>query len=202
MKLKYRKKRPLNRDREHFKDTKLFIIATEGSDTEKQYFEIFNSTRVQVIIVESINGRSAPQYVLDRLVEISKEFDFGEGDEFWLMIDVDRWGRRRLAEVARLVISKGWESAISNPCFEVWLLMHFANPEDNSFRCKDVVRQLKSEIGSYGKSRLAIDVFKPHYKRAIHMAKERDEGPNDRWPQNINSYVYKVVENILEYSTK
>jgi len=40
-KLRYRKKRPIEREVGVLRDARLIIIATEGEKTEKQYFSIF-----------------------------------------------------------------------------------------------------------------------------------------------------------------
>ena len=64
-----RRKRPLDRDVPHLRDTRLIIIASEGEKTEKQYFEsgLFGNRRVQVKVLETQDGRSAPNWVLARL---------------------------------------------------------------------------------------------------------------------------------------
>ena len=89
-----RKARPLNRKISHVKDTRLIIIATEGTETEKQYFEIFKKRRVQVVIIPTPDNRSAPDHVLSRLDRYAEDYDIGGEDELWLMVDTDRWGEK------------------------------------------------------------------------------------------------------------
>jgi hypothetical protein len=56
------------------RDAKLFIVATEGKETEKQYFRMFNSTRLKVeILATTEDGKSSPEYVLDRLDIFKKQ---------------------------------------------------------------------------------------------------------------------------------
>ena len=89
-----REKRPLDRKIPHLKDTRLIIIATEGKETEKHYFEsdlLGKSRRVQVKVLPSLEGRSAPKYVARRLIEFEKRYDWWPGDQLWLMVDKDRW---------------------------------------------------------------------------------------------------------------
>ena len=123
--LQFRKKRPLDRNIDHRADTSLIVIATEGEKTEKQYFETFKYRRVQVKVEATEKGKSSPAHVLERLDAYVKEFVIGDGDELWLAIDVDRWEKRMLAEVTREAVQKGFSLAVSNPCFELWLLLHF-----------------------------------------------------------------------------
>ena len=77
MQLTSRRPRPLDRRIPHLRDTRLVIIATEGECTEKQYFSIFErkSTRVQVRVLETTQGMSAPKHVLDRLRRYRREYE-------------------------------------------------------------------------------------------------------------------------------
>jgi hypothetical protein len=49
---------------------------------------------------------------------------FAEHDEVWAMFDRDT--HPQYAEAARLCVSKGVGVARSNPCFELWLILHFS----------------------------------------------------------------------------
>jgi hypothetical protein len=101
MGLTSRRKRPLDRSIPYFRDTHLIIIATEGTKTEKQYFEstVFRNKRVQVIVLETKDNCSAPRYVLDRLKQYAKETDLQPNDQLWLMADKDCWPDSQLKEV-------------------------------------------------------------------------------------------------------
>lgn len=86
-------------DREHDRrDTKLFIVATEGKETEKQYFGMFKSTRIKVeILATTEDGKSAPEYVLERLDKFKERYDLSNDDMLWLVSDVDRWRDKKLS---------------------------------------------------------------------------------------------------------
>ena len=67
-----RKKRPLDRSSNPMRDARLIIIATEGRKTEEQYFRLFRSRRVQIIVLPTgKDNRSSPLDVLERLDKIS-----------------------------------------------------------------------------------------------------------------------------------
>lgn len=126
MGLTSRRKRPIDRRSRPLphRDARLFVIATEGEETEKQYFSMFGNKRCQVKVIPSEDGRSAPHHILKQLKEYKREYQIGSGDELWLMVDVDRWRPGRLAEVAAEAGRSSFELAVSNPCFEVWLYLH------------------------------------------------------------------------------
>src|SRR5690242_8463724 len=120
MALTSRRKRPLDRTIAHLRDTRLIVIATEGKRTELQYFQSFKNTRVQIRIIPTEGGLSAPEYVLERLDEFRQQFSLDPSDQLWLMFDVDRWGAGKIRTICQLANQKGYRLAISNPCFEVW----------------------------------------------------------------------------------
>jgi len=72
---------------------KLFIIAVEGSKTEPQYFDLFNSQGA-IISVKCLKGKhtnSAPLQVLKRMENYLKKEALGKTDEAWLVVDKDAW---------------------------------------------------------------------------------------------------------------
>lgn len=196
MSLTSRKKHPLNRNIPHLRDTKLIIVATEGKKTEKQYFDIFRTLKVQVQIIPADNNRSAPEYVLERLDKYKEDFQIADDDELWLMTDVDRWGDKKLAEIARLCNQKGYNLAISNPCFEVWLYLHFSGIEEEIKNCTTVKKLLRTHLVSYNSSKLDIEVFRHHVREAVERAKNLHTNSTERFLSSIGSHVYKVIEKI------
>ena len=193
-----RRKRPLDRSVAHLRDTRLVIIATEGHTTEKQYFSIFHSTRVQVQVLPTReDNRSSPEQVLERLRKFREAFDLGGDDELWLMVDVDRWGDAKLAQVAREAKACGFNLAVSNPCFEVWLLFHHVEHIEATDRCCDVEDWLRAALGgSYNKSRLVLEQFQLLVKTAMTRAEANDAHPKSRWPHHTGTHVYRVVRNL------
>lgn len=193
-----RKKRPLDRSTEPVRDARLIIIATEGRKTEKQYFDHFRSRRVQVkVLPTDKNNHSSPQHVLERLESFEKSYDIAADDELWLMIDRDRWPEVNLKQVAKSALEKKYKLAVSNPCFEVWLLCHFQPLPPAAKNCDTIKTVLKTVLGgSYNKSRLDVSIFKDKVSVACHMARTADINPNFRWPKTVGTHVYKVVDSI------
>jgi hypothetical protein len=200
MALTSRKRRPLDRTREHLRDTRLVIIATEGRETERQYFAMFRSTRVQVqVLATGDDNRSAPEHVLTRLRQFRDDYQLGEDDALWLMIDVDRWGQEKLALIAREAPAGGFGLAVSHPCFEVWLLLHFTDRIPVTDRCNEMESNLRQALGgSYNKAKLDPSAFAPHVSAAVERAQAADSSPTDRWPNTPGSHVYKLIRTLPE----
>jgi hypothetical protein len=51
-----------------------------------------------------------------------KSEEFKASDEFWLVLDVDNW--RNLKDIIEMAAKEGVQSAVSNKCFELWLILH------------------------------------------------------------------------------
>jgi len=177
-------------DRQHdLRDAKLFIIATEDELTEKQYFGIFRSSQIKVeVLATGADGKSAPQYVLNRLVEFKERYDLNEDDMLWLVFDVDRWD---LSLVCREARQKGYHLAVSNPCFEVWLCLHFDDLDPLDRTCKDFKERLRTILGSYNSSNLDLSLYKLNIRNAVNRAKALHSDSQQNWPPIIGSHVYQ-----------
>jgi hypothetical protein len=208
---------PRKRSPEHLRDANLIVIATEGMQTEKKYFEDLSSptwyhnSRVYVKVIDRIQTGSDPKRVLEMLDGFRREFNLRAYDELWLVVDVDRWQEQMLAEVARLCTQKRYRIAVSNPCFEIWLLFHvrsleeYSEPERAEFRTnwKDgtnrtrLERELVTILGKYNKSAPDPNDFLPNVSVAIDRARAADIRPEDRWPNDLDSRVYLLAERMI-----
>lgn len=196
MSLTGRKRRPLNRAIHHLRDAKLFVIAVEGAKRERAYFETFGSSRIQVRVIASVDHKSSPKHVLQRLRDFSREYQIAAGDELWMVIDVDRWEVGDLAQVATQCEQSGIGLAVSNPCFEVWLYLHYAElPVEEIIDCKSMKKKLHQVTN--GNSDLTS--LKEHQiQLAIERAKKLDSSGNTRWPESTGSRVYKLIPRLLK----
>lgn len=171
-----RKSRPLDRTTGLVRDSSIVVIACEDTHAVKQYFAKFRTRRVQFKVLPTEEGYSSPKAVVERLNRYRVEEQIGDEDELWICIDADHWIRgshqRELAEVLRQCRSNGYGVAISNPCFEVWLLLHFVTIDDEllntilgnaqnstvsesdrqSIRCDGFEEHLRIVSGGYNKT--------------------------------------------------
>ena len=205
MALTQRKKRPVDRTGGHPRDARLIIIATEGADTEGQYFSIFRNTRVHIKVLPSPkdeedpeHGHSSPNAVLKRLRQYKGEFQLDEKlDELWLVVDVDNWPTSQLAAVAGLCEQAGFGLAISNPCFELWLYLHHSDIDaTKQHTAQTLTEGLRRLLGGYNKSKLRSEDFRDYVDDAITRAKRLNTDSEERWPSTLGTHVYRVVESI------
>ncbi|MEZ4850936.1 MAG: RloB family protein [Bacteroidia bacterium] len=145
------------------KDAKSIFIFCEGKKREYQYFRYFREmdSRVNIEVYElSPDENNSPLGLLNiakSCIIKSDEnpeprYDFLEGDEVWLVIDIDldKTGSRieQIEEVKSFCDEqKGWHLVQSNPCFEVWLYYHFFH-EKPSFTDEDKCSGWKTLLDS------------------------------------------------------
>ena len=200
-----RKPRPLSREDKTYRDDRLFVIATEDTHASEKYFDIFRNSRIQLRLLPTRDCNSAPEYVFQRLDNFLEEHQMMDEDEFWLMLDTDHWVEpNKIADFRQLCTEagqKGYQLAISNPCFETWLLLHVTDIDETEqfARCQEVVRRLQEVLGGYSKRSIDPKYFSPETAAtAVARAEKLDSPPGDRWPQKTGSHVYKVVKKLLE----
>jgi len=193
----------------------LIVIATEGEKTEQQYFNGVKlkckeySSKIHVEILDPRpDGLSAPKYVLHQLNHYKKEYGMNSNDELCMVIDRDKqsWTEAEISSIAEECSNKKYLLALSNPCFEVWLLLHLKDidsyPEEQKIQLFENKRSyLKTEIrnalGEFNPSNLDIDNFWHGIDNAIQRAEFLDTEPNDRWPNSLGTRVYLVMKKLM-----
>ena len=206
--------------REAFRDARLIVIASEGKDTERIYFKAlakeYTNPRVHVHILErgvDERNNSSPEHVLKQLNDYKSQYELEADDELWLVVDKDRWTEAMLSRVATECSQEvAMHMALSNPCFELWLLLHLEDaasltPEEyvrwmeNRRRSRNSDPYLKTRlrqiIGSYHESSYDALTLISHVEEAIDRARALDKNPNDRWPQTLGTRVYLLAESVM-----
>lgn len=202
------------------RDAKLYVVATEGANTERSYFEAFNPSPslrspfspspVVVKMLPSVDHRSSPKDVLSRLRQFVRTQGLDTRDELWLVLDVDRWPTHTLLKVTAAAQRDGYHVAISNPCFEVWLCFHLEACNHDAVRQasqpqgvgnspgENLKRLLRQTLGSYNEARPDPAIFHPHRSYATARAREHDDLSDDHLPPCPGTRVYLLVESLLE----
>jgi len=179
---------------------KFFIIATEGECTEELYFKAFRPSRdaaIQLKVLPTRKGQSDPKSVLARLKSYVRETGSGASDEMWLVVDRDHWTEQDLDEVAESVVKMpGYFLAVSNPCFELWLVLH--RRKTSGQNCSQLQDILKQELGAYDKSAYDVEALKTNVENAIERAEQMDTPAQVPWPHNDGTHVYPLVRKLLQ----
>lgn len=187
--------------RSAFKKTKrLYVLATEGAETEPIYFQEFHPGRegaFRLKILGNPKHKSRPVELVQRLMEYEKRERPGPDTEYWAVVDRDAWPETELREAWALMSShKGYHLAMSNPCFELWLWLHL-RPNRPFFDRHDCQRALAREWPDYAKSSYDAAALMPHVLSAISRAAELEEQPDAAWPQQQGTRVHRLVSRLV-----
>lgn len=215
-----REREDLFRESNSLEKEKIIVLAFEGNDTEEIYFDEFKSSDIfddalvflHLLKRPKTDTNSAPNHVFKKLKKEAKdEYNFKDTDELWMIIDTDRW--KNIPDIIlECKQQKNMFVAVSNPCFEFWLLLHIKNLaeyEENeldlilknakvSSKRNYVDSKIKEILGSYNKSNPKPELFLPTVDFAIEQAKQLDEN-EDEYPKKLGSHVYKVVEKLKKH---
>lgn len=108
------------------------LVFTEGSRTEVDYLMYWRRAYRQHITVVVDNFHGVPlalvqEAVYRKKIEARNERRSGGNsfDEIWCVFDIDE--HPNVSEAKALASEHGIRLAISNPCVELWFLLHFAD---------------------------------------------------------------------------
>ncbi|MUH97358.1 hypothetical protein GNP63_12505 [Aliivibrio fischeri] len=218
-----------NRDRRSANiEPKKLIIAPEGVLTEVDYFNGIKTKLsrrfeqlLDIIVIkrgelesseEDIRfaiGSSSPERVLEYaenyIEKIESEFDKSD-DELCIVVDKDNWGDRMLSSVKTLCNQKNYSLIVTNPCFELWLLLHHCDyttldqdiknnialnnkgPKEQRAFLKNF---LKNYVTGFKYDELNIDDFFDNIGVAL-VNSEKLSPPSVGWPNEVGSQM-KIV---------
>ncbi|MEN6445898.1 MAG: RloB family protein [Candidatus Cloacimonas sp.] len=180
-------------------------IFTEGSKTEPKYFrefiQYYKISQAQVKVIGRETTASSPKSVIEAMDYYKKSNPVKtKNDIYCMVIDTDRWGKN-LKEAVDDAHQRRYLVALSNPCFEIWLLMHFqdANTILNNVNLLMTKTEINTQIHSYlitGNNE--IDYF-PRTDSAVETAEKLDPKPQQRLLEQIGSRVYSLMKILQEY---
>ncbi|SFR21145.1 RloB-like protein [Lentzea waywayandensis] len=159
------------------------LVVSGGQRTEPDYFS--GLRRLRRARVEVKHKVDSPQ----NLVRYAKKiFNNEEYDAVWCVVDVDQFDVDAAKKLAR---QKSVELAVSEPCFELWLLLHFTDHRAYIADGKAACALLTRRVPGYDK-KLDFARFDAAVETAIKRAKELPPG-------NPSTDVWRLVEVLLQH---
>jgi RloB-like protein len=107
------------------------LVVCEGEVTEKEYLDAFCKHVRNPLVDVEISGLGADPVTVVRAArdrkrdgDVAARSDANLAyDDVWCCFDVDDFGKK-VAEARTMAKDNGLRLAMSNPCFELWLLLH------------------------------------------------------------------------------
>jgi hypothetical protein len=185
----------------------LILVVCEGRVTEPEYINEFrlahgtNTVRVRVVAPGG-DPVALVQHAADLREAAAREARRARDenlayDEVWCVVDVDV--HARLAEARALAGRSEVDLAVSNPCFELWLLLHFVEHTAH-LSAADARRRLRKHLPNYDKHVRFEDVA-AGYADAVERAEalDRRHAATDSEGANPSTGVYRLTERIRRF---
>jgi hypothetical protein len=188
-----------------------FLIVCEDGKSAPHYFQAlkrhFMLSAAWVEVVGG-GGSTQPVQVVERAAELKANAAKSSGgtlpfDQVWCVLDGD-YGSK-INNARSKASANGIQLAISTPCFEYWVLLHFEDTAAPAPNCDGVVQRLKKHIPVYEKGKHDFGELVKHVLEASRRA-ERLRKPGigrGELPENQNpcSEVYRLI-NAMDLETR
>ena len=181
------------------------LIVCEGKSTEPAYFQETRHLEKTPIELD-IHPGGVPKTLVERAVALKRlasrtakrQKDQNQTyDHIWCVFDVDE--HPFLAESKQQAKANQLEVAVSNPCFELWALLHFRDQRAHIER-DPLHSECKVFIPGYEK-KLPASKLLPLYGDALRRAQELDAWQRSRGCDGTNpsTGVYRLTEQIKSH---
>lgn len=178
----------------------LILVIHEGQKTEPEYLMgLKQECRNQGLYLKLVKSEGNPENYVSKAIQERNTFgdDLDELDEVWCVFDQDHHSQHQLNKAKAIADANDIKLAISIPCIEVWLYLHFKD-DPGSGSTEDIRKKLAKKIPNYDKG---IN-FKKHYKYGYYDAVERSkirlnsaEADGDPW-RNPSTGMHLLCESI------
>ena len=173
------------------KQRPVILIVAEGTNvTETQYLRSFQSQNhkcsIKTFIAKHVTD---PEGMLKAIQHKWEELELDErkGDRAFIVLDLDCSD-----EKAALIkdLSRRFEKVsfiVSNPCFEIWFLLHYRYSTKQYYSSAEAVKDLKKYIPDYEKTTDIYEQLLPKIGKALKNAEDLrtfflEQGSD--WPSN------------------
>jgi hypothetical protein len=173
------------------------LIVIGADRTESTYLKgLRDHFRLATVTMKIVEKPGAP----DQLVDYTRtSFPLADYDEVWCVTDVDQYERDggKVTAALALAAESRINVAVSNPCFELWLLLHHQNCSGYCANCGAVQAKLKKRVPGYDKTRLRFRDFVDGLDDATARARALDP-TGLAHTRNPSTGIWRLIDTVLE----
>ena len=189
-----------------------FTLFCEGRNTEPTYFSAIKKKWTGALVaIESRRGVGVPITIAQQAVDFAKAAglarnsrrrrnSFEEKDQVWAVFDRDE--HARYEEAVLLCEANGIGVARSNPCFEVWLILHEQNYDrpDDRHQVQHELQKLRPEYEQGGAKQPNCEDMVDRVKRAeergeaLLRRREEEGNPHGRPSTTVGNLTKAIRE--------
>lgn len=200
--------RPLKRRPGHKKAKHKLVVFCEGEVTEPDYLRNFAQHHGNGLVEVKTIPKGTPKAIVDAAIREAKDLrsrartdSFEEETSVWGMFDID--AHPDIPDLREQARSRDIQLAISNPCFELWGVLHFErhNAPGDSERLQRKLAQLMPGYDHQRSRQFRYEQIKERYalarEHALWLSRQRRE--EDNADGNPSCNVYELLERIIAY---
>ena len=202
-------RRATKKDRKRYtrERKEIILIATEGKNkTERNYFREFNRSIKGCAIVFSDGNNTDPVNIVHDALNSADKRDIEpqNGDSIYAVFDTDFKKGSQISEARKLAERNGVEIILSNPCFEVWLLLHLRYSTRGYQSNNEVIKELNDVWPEYRKNIATFKQLRDRCEDAIENTGKLKKFHNETKGTDIvercnpSTDVDKLVTRIIE----
>jgi hypothetical protein len=182
------------------------LVVCEGAVTEPDYLRgLERWARNHTVQIDIPLDHGVPltlvrraEALADQARSAAKREDdaFLAYDEVWCVFDIDE--HPNIDDARQLARARGIQLAVSNPCFEIWILLHFRESPGARHR-HDLRRMVGQYLPGYDKH-LDFARVAPGLDDAVRRAQRLDRDAQDEGEpgRNPSTGAYRLVESIMK----
>lgn len=157
------------------------LIVCGSERTEPQYLTGLRDSREnRAVDLRIVKHPRSPEQVVAYAAKIATS-------------DVDEFD---LAAATAKASSALIELAVSNPCFELWLLLHLEDCRAAMPDCQAVTARLRKHLPAYDKTRVEFNDYAKNIDDALARAKVLERSGTDH-TRNPSTSMWRLVEKIM-----
>ena len=190
------------------KSKKVILVAFEGKNkTENNYFSNYRLRDKDYIIKLVPGNETDPINLVNKTIIKVKELGLNleENDRAYCIFDTDLDERKNMQIIKAIKLAKKYHIIMitSNPCIELWFLLHFEYTTA-WLSNNDVINKLKKYYPKYEKNINIFPEIKDKVSEAIKNAKKLESFQLDNnkiigmVDANPSTEMYKIVEELIK----
>ncbi|WP_329065531.1 RloB family protein [Streptomyces sp. NBC_01429] len=172
------------------RSARTMLIVCGSKETERQYLQGLRDHLRNPAVSVVVRGKACSPTQLVAYARGQRDLNPGGYDEVWCVFDVDDY--IDVADAALAARRQGIRIAVSNPCFELWLLLHFTDHRAH-IGTKKLLPLMEKHVPGYDKTRIDFRKYRDEMVRAAERAQGL-EPTGEEHGRNPSTGVWRLTD--------
>lgn len=148
------------------------------------------------------------QFAKEKYIDVPRKIDINKGDRVYCVFDSDPASNpaekiKQAFDIIKGSKEKGLNCIFSNPCFEVWFVMHYKNPPygKTAEQMKDIIGKIiqdREKLEDYKETTDIFNILAAHHEEALNRAVQLHKSQEQVY-KKVLSHECNPYTNIFEF---